>query len=58
MTNVAPVAASRRIPARPQEIFAILADPSRHLEIDGSGMLRRHRESTPYPSQAWETCSR
>jgi hypothetical protein len=40
MTDVAPVSVSRRISARPQEIFAILADPSRHLEIDGSGMLR------------------
>jgi len=41
MTDVAPVSVSRRIPARPREIFAILADPNRHLEIDGSGMLRR-----------------
>jgi hypothetical protein len=40
MTDVAPVSVSRRIPARPQEIFAIIADPNRHLEIDGSGMLR------------------
>jgi hypothetical protein len=47
MTDVAPVSVSRRIPARPQEIFAILADPSRHLEIDGSGMLRGAMDAVP-----------
>ena len=35
-----PVSVSRRIEARPEVIFAVLADPRRHLEIDGSGMLR------------------
>jgi hypothetical protein len=34
------VTVSRRISARPGVIFAILADPHRHTEIDGSGMLR------------------
>jgi len=28
---------SRRLP---RDIFRVLADPRRHLEIDGSGMLR------------------
>jgi hypothetical protein len=35
-----PVSVSRRIEAPPEVIFAVLADPRRHLEIDGSGMLR------------------
>lgn len=34
------VAESRRIDAGPDEIFALLADPRRHTEFDGSGMLR------------------
>jgi len=35
-----PVRVSRRIEAPPADIFRVLADPQRHLEIDGSGMLR------------------
>jgi hypothetical protein len=35
-----PVSVSRRIEAPPEVIFAVLADPRRHLEIDGSEMLR------------------
>ena len=35
-----PVAVSRRIAAPAADIFAILTDPTRHLELDGSGMLR------------------
>jgi len=35
-----PVRVSRRIEAPASVIFAVLADPRRHLEIDGSGMLR------------------
>jgi uncharacterized protein YndB with AHSA1/START domain len=34
------VTVSRRIGAPPSEIFQILANPGRHTEIDGSGMLR------------------
>lgn len=34
------VAVSRRIQAPASDIFAILADPKRHLKLDGSGMLR------------------
>ncbi len=40
MTDDAPVSVSRRIPASPEMIFAVLADPNRHFGIDGSGMLR------------------
>jgi hypothetical protein len=35
-----PVAVSRRIGAPASDIFAILADPVRHLDLDGSKMLR------------------
>lgn len=28
------------IPAAPDAVFAVLADPARHTEIDGAGMLR------------------
>lgn len=33
--------ASRVVPSAPEEIFALLADPARHVEIDGSGTLQR-----------------
>ena len=33
--------ASRVVPAAPEEIFALLADPARHVEIDGSGTLHK-----------------
>jgi hypothetical protein len=35
-----PVAVSRRIEAPAPEIFRLLADPRRHPDLDGSGMLR------------------
>jgi hypothetical protein len=35
-----PVAVSRRIDAPASDIFQVLADPRRHLDLDGSGMLR------------------
>jgi len=35
-----PVRVSRRIAAPAADIFRVLADPRRHPEIDGSGMLR------------------
>jgi hypothetical protein len=35
-----PVAVSRRICAPAHDIFQVLADPARHLEIDGSQSLR------------------
>lgn len=34
---------SRVINASPEAIFDVLADPARHGEIDGSGMVQRHR---------------
>lgn len=42
MTNAdcPPVVVSRRIPAPAHEIFQVLANPVRHLELDGSGSLR------------------
>lgn len=38
--EIKPVTVSRRIDAPATSIFAVLADPRRHTEIDGSGMLR------------------
>lgn len=35
-----PVAVSRRISSPAGEVFKILADPGRHRDLDGSGMLR------------------
>jgi uncharacterized protein YndB with AHSA1/START domain len=34
------VSAERVIPASPERVFDLLADPRRHREIDGSGTLR------------------
>jgi hypothetical protein len=39
MADYEPVKVSRRIRAEPGFIFALLADPARHHEFDGSGML-------------------
>ncbi len=41
------VSVTRRIPAPATRIFAVLADPARHPEIDGSGMLRHALEPRP-----------
>lgn len=38
--GIAPVRVSRRIAAPARDIFRVLADPARHLELDGSGSLR------------------
>ena len=37
--------AERTIPAPPHAIFALLSDPARHPDIDGSGTVRRVRTS-------------
>ncbi len=34
------VSVERVIPAKPEEIWALIADPTRHQEIDGSGAVR------------------
>jgi uncharacterized protein YndB with AHSA1/START domain len=34
------VSGSIQVAAAPEQVFALLADPRRHCEIDGSGMLR------------------
>jgi len=41
------VEVARRIEAPAATIFAVLADPSRHTDIDGSGMLRGSTSSDP-----------
>jgi hypothetical protein len=43
------VSVSRRIPAPADEIFAILADASKHPLIDGSGTVQGVRSDQPEP---------
>ena len=40
------VSVERVIPASPEAIFDLIADPARHAEIDGSGTVRDTRGST------------
>ena len=42
---------SRVVPAPPEEVFALLADPSRHAEFDGSGTVQG-LVSDPGPMQS------
>jgi hypothetical protein len=42
-----PIAVSRRIGASARDIFRILTDPVRHIEFDGSGMLRGAATTAP-----------
>lgn len=41
------VAETRLVPATPQQIFDLLADPSRHRLIDGSGSVQNANASAP-----------
>jgi len=41
------VTATRDIPASAQQIFDLLADPSRHTEIDGSDTVQKLRSDGP-----------
>ena len=41
------VQVSRRIGASAAVVFSVLADPARHTELDGSGMLRGAVTTTP-----------
>jgi uncharacterized protein YndB with AHSA1/START domain len=43
------VSVERLIAAPPERIFAVLADPSRHREIDGSGTVRDARNVPAEP---------
>jgi len=38
------VSVERVIPATPEAVFALIADPSRHHEFDGSGTVREARD--------------
>jgi Protein of unknown function (DUF664) len=42
-----PVSVTRTIKAAAEELFAVLADPARHPDIDGSGMLRSAVSDSP-----------
>ncbi|MFJ9415707.1 MULTISPECIES: SRPBCC family protein [unclassified Streptomyces] len=50
------ISVSKDIPATPQRLFAILRDPARHAELDGSGMLRG-RPDGPSPLGAGDRFS-
>lgn len=41
------VAVERTIPAGPQQIFDVLADPAQHPLIDGSGSVQAARDGNP-----------
>jgi uncharacterized protein YndB with AHSA1/START domain len=41
------VSVERVVPAAPEAIFALLTDPARHAEIDGSGNVVETRGSAP-----------
>ena len=47
MRELLQVSVERVVPAAPQEVFALLADPRRHREIDGSGTLRDTVDGPP-----------
>ncbi len=42
---------SGEVPASPEQVFALLADPARHPEIDGADMLRGLAEGGPISGQ-------
>jgi Polyketide cyclase / dehydrase and lipid transport len=47
MDDCPPVTVSRRIAAPAAAIFGVLTDPVRHLDLDGSGMLRGAASTAP-----------
>ncbi len=47
MADLLQVSVERVVAAPPEEVFALLADPRRHREIDGSGTLRGALDGPP-----------
>lgn len=47
MAELLQVSVERVVPAAAHEVFALLADPRRHREIDGSGTLRDTVDGPP-----------
>lgn len=47
MPDLLRVTAERVVPAPPQRVFDLLADPRRHPELDGSGTVRAIVEGPP-----------
>jgi hypothetical protein len=41
------VSLSRRVAATPDVVFAVITDPNRHVDIDGSGMLMSAPDARP-----------
>ena len=46
MTDTERAAVRRRIAASPSDVFAVISDPSMHVQIDGSGMLMAAPDAT------------
>src|SRR3954466_10480480 len=44
------VTASTTIEATPEDVFAVLADPSAHADIDGTGWVRGSLDRKPLPA--------
>jgi uncharacterized protein YndB with AHSA1/START domain len=42
------VTVERVIPASPEEVFALISDPRRHHEIDGSGTVKQAKNVPPH----------
>jgi hypothetical protein len=47
MPEALTVSVTKEIPAPVEAVFALLADPTRHPEVDGSGMLRSATSTGP-----------
>ena len=47
MPDLLQVSSERVVPAPPERVFELLADPRRHPELDGSGTLRGAVEGPP-----------
>ena len=49
------VSDSRVVPAPPEEFFALLADPARHNEIDGSETVQKLLSEPGFPEAILKT---
>jgi uncharacterized protein YndB with AHSA1/START domain len=47
MSDAEQIKVTRTVDAAPDAVFAVLADPQRHLEIDGSGFMRSIAKGGP-----------
>ena len=54
--EIKPIEVSRRIEAPAAPIFEVLANPQRHMDFDGSGMLRVTEGDTGSPLKVGNEC--